>query len=340
MWPELTPPLLLAGVVVVALNAYVLFAGADFGGGLWDLLATGPRKDGQRDLIAHAIGPVWEANHVWLILVVVLLFTCFPPAFSRLAITLHVPLTLMLVGVVLRGSAFTFRSYGGDDLPAQQRWGRLFASASVVTPVLLGIAVGTLAAGRVQVPGGRGFVADYIAPWLSAFTVSVGLFTLVLFAFLAAVYLTLETGEPALREDFRKRALLSGGLAFVLAMTTLALAWREAPLVWAGLVTAPRALPVHLLTGAAASLALWALWRRHFLLARQAAVAQVTLILWGWALAQYPWMLPETMTIGQAAAPPVTLRLTLIALAIGAVLLFPSLYYLFRIFKRTPERHP
>ena len=184
MLPELTPAVLLAGVTVAALNAYVLFAGADFGGGIWDLLATGPRRDRQRDLIAHAMGPVWEANHVWLILVVVLLFTCFPPVFSRLAIALHIPLTLMLLGVVLRGSAFTFRSYGGDDLPAQQRWGRLFAIASVVTPVLLGIGVGTIAAGRVQPPTGAGFGADYIAPWLTPFSLSVGLFTLVLFTFL------------------------------------------------------------------------------------------------------------------------------------------------------------
>lgn len=335
--PDLTPSLLLAGALVVALNAYVLLAGADFGGGVWDMFATGPRRDRQRELIAHAIGPVWEANHVWLILVVVLLFTCFPAAFSRLMIALHLPLTLVLLGIVLRGSAFTFRSYGGEDEPAQRRWGRIFASASIVTPVLLGVGVGTIAAGRVRLPLGGGFVEDYVAPWLSPFTFGVGAFTLVLFAFLAAVYLTLEASEdPELQEDFRRRALSAGLATFAIAMFTLLLARREAPLVWAGLVTAGRALPVHLLTGVSATVALWALWTRRYRLARAGAAAQVTLILWGWALAQYPWLVPPSLSITEAAAPAITLRLTLYALAAGALVLVPSLWYLFRVFKRHP----
>lgn len=324
---------LLAAVIVVALNAYVLLGGADFGGGVWDLLARGPRRERQRELIAHAIGPVWEANHVWLILVVVLLFTCFPPVFSRLAIALHIPLTLMLLGIVLRGSAFTFRSYGGDDLPSQRRWGRLFASASLVTPLLLGVSLGTIAAGRVVRPGDGGFVAGYIRPWLAPFTLSVGLFTLVLFAFIAAVYLTLETDDPELRDDFRVRALGAGVAVFLAAMTTLGLAWEEAPLVWRGLVTAPFAVPIHVLTAVSASLALWGLWARRFRVARVAAAVQVSLILWGWALAQYPWLLPPSLAITDAAAPAITLRLTLGALAVGAVVLVPSLAYLFRVFK-------
>lgn len=330
----MTPALLLAVAIVVALNAYVLLGGADFGGGVWDSLATGPRRDRQRELIAHALSPVWEANHVWLILVVVLLFSCFPAAFSRLMIALHIPLTLILLGIVLRGSAFTFRSYGGDDEPAQRRWGRVFASASVVTPLLLGVSVGTIAAGRVRLPTGQNFVADYVSPWLTLFSASVGVFTLLLFAFLAAVYLTVEADDADLQNDFRRRAIGAGLGLFFTAFSTLLLAWREAPLVWHGLILAPRALPMHLLTGICATLALWALWRRHFALARAAAAVQVSLILWGWALAQYPWMLPPTLSIQDAAAPAVTLRLTLYALAAGAVVLFPSLWYLFRIFKR------
>ncbi len=332
----MTPELLLAGAVVVSLNAYVLLGGADFGGGVWDLLARGPRRDRQRELIAHALSPVWEANHVWLILVVVLLFTCFPAAFSRLMIALHLPLTLVLVGIVLRGSAFTFRSYGGDDEPAQRRWGRVFSGASVVTPLLLGVSVGTIAAGRVRLPAGGTFAGDYVVPWLSWFTMSTGVFTLLLFAFLAAVYLTVEAGDPELREDFRRRAIQAGLAVFLAALATLLLAWREAPLVWHGLVLGPRAVPLHLLTALSATLALWALWRRRFLLARAAAAAQVTFILWGWALAQYPYLLPPELSIEAAAAPAITLRLTLYALAAGTVVLLPSLWYLFRIFKRPP----
>jgi len=139
------------------------------------------------------------------------------------------------------------------------------------------------------------------------------------------------------QDDFRRRALGSGLAVFLAAMLTLALAWREAPLVWNGLVTAPRAIPVHLLTGASATLALWALWTRKFRLARSAAVAQITLILWGWALAQYPWLIPPSLGISNAAAPAITLKLTLGALAVGAAVLFPSLYYLFKVFKSPPR---
>src|SRR5918999_2169128 len=139
----------LAALLAASLNAYVLFGGADFGGGVWDLLASGPRKRRQREVIAHAIGPIWEANHVWLILAIVLTFTCFPPVFARLGIVLHIPLTLMLVGIVLRGSAFTFRTYDSEHDAAQRRWGRIFASASVITPVLLGVSIGAVASGRV-----------------------------------------------------------------------------------------------------------------------------------------------------------------------------------------------
>lgn len=325
-------PDILAGVVVIALTAYVLLGGADFGGGVWDLLASGPRQERQRGLISHALAPVWEANHVWLILVIVLLFTCFPAAFSRLSITLHIPLSLLLVGIVLRGSAFIFRSYAPDDT-GQHHWGRVFATASLLTPILLGVSLGAIATGQVQPPTGKGFVADFVAPWATPFTASVGLFTLTLFAFIAAVYLTLEARESDLKEDFRLRALVAGALVFVAALVTLVLAWWESPLVWKGLTASAHAAAVHLFTGVAAILAFWGLWFRRYRLARVATAAQVTGILWGWALAQYPYMVPPELTINAAAAPAITLRLTAIALAVGAVVLLPSLAYLFRVFK-------
>lgn len=312
---------LLAGVILVALTAYVLLGGADFGGGVWDLLASGPRKQQQRDLVAHAIGPVWEANHVWLILAIVLLFTCFPRAFARIAIALHVPLTLMLIGIVLRGSAFVFQNYGGGGR-------RTFAIASLVTPVLLGVCIGAVAAGAIGQEGGArgggsGFYALYVAPWLTAFALAVGLFTLTCFAFLAAVYLTLEARETDLQEDFRQRAMLSGVWVLMMAGLGLALAPH-------GNLVEPRMVAV---TGAAALTAFWALWRRRYRVARVAAAAEVTLILWGWAVAQFPYLLPPDLSIELAAAPRATLRLVLVAVIAGAVVLFPSLFYLFRVFK-------
>jgi cytochrome d ubiquinol oxidase subunit II len=313
----------LAGIILVALTAYVLFGGADFGGGVWDLLADGPRQARQRDLVAHAIGPVWEANHVWLILAIVLLFTCFPRAFARIAIALHVPLTLMLIGIVLRGSAFVFQIYGGGG-------GRVFAIASLVTPILFGMCVGAVAAGAIgQAAGmpGTTFYALYIAPWFTSFSVAVGLLTLTCFAFLAAVYLTLETRDAELQDDFRLRAIGSG--VFVLLMAGLALA-----------LAPHRDILDHrlgVLVAIAALAALWALWQRRYRVARVAAAAQVALILWGWGVAQYPYMLPPGLTIAGAAAPEITLKLTLVALALGAIVVVPSLYYLFRIFKSRRE---
>lgn len=332
----ITLAMIVAGIVMISLNAYVLLAGADFGGGVWDFFARGDRRRAQRDLISHAIAPIWEANHVWLILVIVLLFTCFPAAFSTIAIMLHIPLTLMLLGIVLRGSAFIFRSYGSEQDASQQQWGRVFAIASIVTPVLLGMCVGAVATGAVGATAASrsgAFVRQFISPWLTTFGAGVGLLALALFSFLAAVYLTVEAEGTELQEDFRTRALWAAGAVFVIAFGVLALSWTEAPMVRQMLMAGPWALPLHIVTGIAAVTAIAALWTRRFRLARVAAAAQVTFILWGWAAAQYPYVLPPTLTIEAAAAPTRTLVLILWALAAGACVLLPSLYYLFRVFK-------
>jgi cytochrome d ubiquinol oxidase subunit II len=325
--------MVLAGIIVVALNVYVLLAGADFGGGVWDLLARGERRRHQRELIASAIGPIWEANHVWLIIVVVLLFTCFPPAFAELAIALHIPLSLMLIGIVMRGSAFVFRSYGLEHDASQERWGRVFAIASTVTPVLLGVCLGAIASGALPTSWSGDFVATFIAPWLTPFAVGVGLMTLSLFAFLAAVYLTLEAPDEHLRNDFRRRALFAAAAVFVTAFGTLLLALRAAPTMARGLIGFGWPMVLHVGTAVAAVTAIAALWTRRYVLARVAAAAQVTFILWGWAIAQYPYLIPPSMTIAGAAAPSKTLVLALAALALGSIVLFPSLAYLLRIFK-------
>ncbi|MDX2192777.1 MAG: cytochrome d ubiquinol oxidase subunit II [Gemmatimonadales bacterium] len=333
--PEPLLPHLLAGAIVVSLTAYVLLAGADFGGGVWDFFATGERRARQRALIADAIGPIWEANHVWLILVVVLLFTCFPAVFARLSVTLHIPLTLMLVGIVARGSAFVFRTYDSQADDVQARWGRIFSIASIVTPVLLGMCVGAVVAGEVQpVRPGQAFPDAFVRPWLGPFQLAIGLLALVLFSFLAAVYLCCEAPDAHLQEDFRRRALIAGALVFVGAAVALWLSRDNAPLVWQR-VFAQRAfaLPGQLVTAASAGTALAALWARRYALARAAAVVQVCFILWGWALAQYPYLLPPALDLAAAAAPERTLQLVLAALGAGVVVLAPSLWYLFRVFK-------
>jgi cytochrome bd ubiquinol oxidase subunit II len=339
---ELTGDLVLAhligGAILVSLVAYVVMAGADFGGGVWDLLASGKRKEEHRRLIAHAIGPIWEANHVWLILVVVLLFTCFPRVFAELSVSLHIPLTLLLVGIVLRGSAFTFRTYDSQQDMVQRRWGLIFSIASVVTPVLLGICVGAVVAGNITpVHKGLSFQAAYVTPWFQAFPLAIGLLALTLFSFLAAVYLCIEAEDDAVTEDFRRRALVSGGVAFGVASVALLMSRTEAPLVWERVLSSWVALPLQAGVAMMAVATLWALTRRRYLLARTTAVVQVSLIVFGWALSQYPYLLPPRLTLAEAAAPPQTLLLVFIALVAGAVLLVPSLWLLFRIFKRAPD---
>jgi cytochrome bd ubiquinol oxidase subunit II len=348
MTPDLLP-LLLAGAMAVALNAYMLLGGADFGGGVWDLFAGGPRRDRQRQLIAGAIGPIWEANHVWLILVLVLLFTCFPAAFAALSTVLHIPLTLMLIGIVLRGSAFVFRAYDTRRDKAQRRWGRIFSIASAATPVLLGMCVGAVASGRAgqavelladslsgasPASSGASFAAVFVRPWLSPFTLAVGAMALSLFAFLATVYLTLEARhDRALQEDFRRRALAAAGVVFAASFAALLCALREPGPLHRSLTTSPWAVPFHVATGLLALAAVAALLGRRYRLARLAAAAQTSAILWGWAIAQYPDLVPGALSLAEAAAPPATLRAVLWALAAGALLLVPSLAYLFRVFR-------
>jgi cytochrome d ubiquinol oxidase subunit II len=331
-----TPAALAAGAIAISLNIYAVTAGADFGGGAWDLLAFGSRRDRQRALIADAIAPIWEANHVWLILVVVLLFTAFPPAFSRLMTVLHIPLTLMLFGIVLRGSAFTFRSYDSRRDAVQRRWSRIFAIASTVTPFLLGTILGAIATGSVSdksLSAESSFVRSYVAPWLAPFPLGVGALALVLFAFLAAVYLTLESSDDELREDFRRRALWSAAAATVVAVLDLVLAREGAPLVWTALTRGTPAMVLRIAATIAAVGAVLALWRCAYRIARAAAVAEVSLIVWGWAIGQFPYLVPPDLTVQSAAAPDATLRLLLGALVVGLALLIPSLQYLFKVFK-------
>lgn len=323
----------IAGVTMLALNAYVVLGGADFGAGVWDLVARGPRAERQRAAIAEGIGPIWEANHVWVIFVIVLLFTCFPAVYAHLSIALHIPITLMLFGIVLRGSAFTFRAYDATRSPIQRHWGRVFSIASTVTPVLLGVCVGALVSGSLALPVAASFTATYVMPWFTPFALAVGLLTLATFAFLAAVYLTVEVRERELQEDFRRMALAAAVAVGVTAFAALLLG-RSTPLrVTDALVTAPWALPFQLLTALVAITAIVALLRRRYLLARVAAVVQVSALLWGWALAQFPALIPGVHTIESAAAPHATLRAVTVAVALGAVVLVPSLWYLFRIFK-------
>lgn len=326
-------PEAVAGTILAALAFYVLMAGADFGGGVWDLFATGPRAERQRHVIAHAIGPVWEANHVWMIVAVVLLFTAFPSAFAAIMTGLHIPITLMLAGIVLRGSSFVFRKVEAVDEGERSPWQRVFAISSLITPVMIGVVIGTLSTPALEWRDGM-IQGGFLRPWLQPFPWAVGGFTLVLYAWLAATYLTLETDDEALRGDFRRRARVSGlGVALLGGMAGAL--WHAAAVdsTRAFLVSWP-GLAVFGGGAAAWAVAMVSLKHRRFSLARAAAVVTALSIMAGWGLAQFPWLVPGSLTLRDAAAPDVTLRLVLWVLGGGSVLLVPAFIYLYVTFKR------
>lgn len=325
-------PSLLAGSILASLILYVLLGGADFGGGVWNLLARGPRAGAQRRLIAEAIGPVWETNHIWLIVAVVVLFTGFPAAFAAVSTALFVPLTLLLIGIVLRGTAFAFHAYRLHDEDAGGLWGILFATSSLASPVLLGVTIGAISSGRIA--GDPLSFTGSSASWFAPFPLAVGALTLASFSYLAAVYLLHETEDRDLREDFRRRALGAAVLVALLSVLVPAVAEKGAPGFYRSLTGSGWSAGILALNAAAALGAGVSLVLSAHTVARLLAAAQVSLLLLGWGLAQFPFLVRPSLTVFTAASSPATLRLLLLALAAGGVLLFPAVFLLFRVFKK------
>ncbi len=325
-WSNLSALAALAGVV-----AYALLAGADFGGGVWDLFASGPRQKQQRLAVQKAMGPVWEANHVWLIFVLVVLFTCFPRGYAALAIALFVPFHLALLGIMLRGASFVFRSHQSRQKEAAAEtsaWGIVFGVASIISPILLGIAFGVVTQGGVRVEQGE---VKVLVPWLSPYCLANGLLALLACAYLAAVYLTNEThGE--LREDFRWRAIFAGTATAILAGVVLALAWREARWFFYRLLSL-RTLAI-VLTGLVCFVgSAWSVFARRYSLSRAFAAGEIGLLILGWGLAQYPYLVYPDLSLYSTAAPVATLRFVVLSLPVGGLFIVPSLWVLLRVFK-------
>lgn len=309
----------LAGVMLASLIAYAVLAGADFGAGIWDLLSRGTRRQAHRAALAKAIGPVWEANHVWLIFLVVLLFTCFPAAYAQASVDLFWPLHLVLIGIVLRGASFVFRAYVFEREATREAWGRIFGASSAATPFLLGLCLGAISTGDVRA-------------WLAPFPILNGMLALLISAYLAAVYLAWESADPVLRRDFQQRAVTTWWVAGAVSVATLLLAWSGAPRLWAGLTSWPAVLLIAI--GAMlAPLSFVALRRQRYDAARVLGAAQVVALLVGWAAAQWPYLIYPDLTVFSAAAPRSTLAVTAATLPIGLAALLPSLWFLFRVFK-------
>ena len=328
----------LGSALVGALTCYLLTGGADFGAGILSLFAFGRNGQKQRALIDQAIGPIWEANHVWLIVAVTIPFTAFPPAFAVIATGLHIPLSLMLIGIVLRGTAFAVRTHdvtsrtdGSSTTPVM--WRYVFAGSSVMTPALLGIILGAVASGKMaDVSSTASFTERFVTPWLAPFPLSVGCLTMALVAYLAAVYLLVEAREAEMRVLFARRAMVSCVAVVLAAAIALWQARTGAPEIYAGLRHTAVGLLAILVVFVLHLSALFALWKGKAGAARWRAIAGAVVMLWGWALAQFPFLVEPHITIGDAAPQP-TLRVLTSSLVLGSIVLFPLLYYLYRIFK-------
>ncbi|MFD6922467.1 cytochrome d ubiquinol oxidase subunit II [Streptomyces sp. NPDC059944] len=319
-------------VMWAGLTCYALFGGADFGAGLWDLVAGGTQRGrAQRSLIEHTIGPVWEANHVWLIFVVVMLWTGFPPVFAAVMSTLYLPLTLAALGIIARGAAFAFRK-ASARLWQQRLFGACFAVSSVITPLFLGTVAGAIASGRV--PAGLA-AGDVVHSWLNATSILGGVLAVLTCAHLAAVYLCADAARadaPLLVHAFRQRALASGLASGAVALAGIAVLHSDAPELFHGLTH--RGLPLVVLSAISGLVGLLMLRRQKFAVARASAALAVAAILWAWGVAQYPLMLVPSLTAGAASATSPVLAGALIVFGAGALLLVPSLIWLYVLFQR------
>ncbi|MGN6255517.1 MAG: cytochrome d ubiquinol oxidase subunit II [Solirubrobacterales bacterium] len=320
-----------AGILWVGATFYALFGGADFGGGVWDLVAGGAeRGERPRALIQRSLTPVWEANHVWLIFVLVVLWTAFPTAFSAIFTTLYVPLALAALGIVLRGCGFAFRKTI-EGLQGRRAAGATFAISSFLTPFFMGTVVGAIAAGNVPAAGN----GDAFSTWLQPLPLLVGALFVATSAYLAAVFLVGDArrgDDEEMERYFERRALGAAVVAGVLAVAGLFALHSEARYVFDRLTS--QGLPlviVSLLCGAVLLAVLLRGGRRPL---RPLAAGAVTAVIWGWGVAQFPYLLPTSLRIDQAAAPGPTMTAILVVFAAAVIVVLPSLALLFTLAQR------
>lgn len=317
--------------------AYVALGGADFGAGAWDLLASGPTARRQHQFISRVLGPVWEANHVWLIFLLVGLMNLFPSAYATFMSSLFIPLILALIGIVLRGAGFIFRTHALQTEGRSARlWSRIFSISSVLTPFFLGISAAAVASGRV---GDTMSQADLLTGWITPFSLAVGVMATLQCATLAAVYLTAEAHRQRETDfvlSYRLKALLSSALVSALGLLCLALSVNEAPWLWRGLLA--HALAYLVATCALGLLVLVTLFLQYYRLASLFVVLETALLLICWGVSQYPYLIPPRLTIEQAASTPAMVSTLLVVMLAGMAIVLPALVYLFKVFRWTPAR--
>lgn len=324
----MTLELAVVAALFVGVLAYALFGGADFGSGFYDLTAGGSVRGAPlRTLVDHSIGPVWEANHVWLVYVLVTWWTAFPESFASTMSTLILPLLLALLGIVLRGASFAFRKYS-QTLGQARLFGVIFALSSVVTPFFFGTVAGAIASGRVPATG-RG---ELIGSWVNPTSIFGGLIAVGTCAFLAGCFLTADAargGSDTLAAQLRVRTIVVGLVTGAIVFVALVPLERDAPTLADGLET--QAAPLIVVSFLAGVGTLVLLLRRRYTVARLTALLAVAAVVLGWGVGQYPWLLVDQVTIEDAAGADATLAALLVAVGIAAVLVVPSLAYLYRL---------
>ncbi|MGX1547815.1 cytochrome d ubiquinol oxidase subunit II [Streptomyces adustus] len=319
---------LVAAFLFIGVIAYAVLAGADFGAGLWDLVAGGAgRGRAPRALIDSSLAPVWEANHTWLIYCLVFLWSGFPTAFAAMTTTLYIPLGIAVLGIVLRGAGFAFRK-ASIRTPEQRLYGAAFALSSVLTPYCFGSIAGALASGRVPA-GGNG---DAVTSWLNPTSALGGVLAVLACAYLAAVYLTVAAHQ---RQDwslfvyFRDRGIVAGVVTGAVSIAGIFVLRADAPRLFHNL--SHRALPLVILAALGGLLGLLLLRARRTRALRVTAAAAVALIVLGWGVAQYPYLLGTQLSLHDAAAPNATLAVLVGVACVAGLLILPSLVLLFRL---------
>jgi cytochrome bd ubiquinol oxidase subunit II len=323
-------PQLCLALVIVGIVAYAVLGSADFGAGFWDLTAGGDKRGGPlRGMIQRSMSPVWEANHVWLIFILVVTWTAFPTLFGSIFSTLTIPLFLAAIGIIFRGTAFALRGQAATIREARVLGG-LFALSSVLIPFFFGAALGGIASGRVPVGNATG---DPWSSWLNPTSAVIGVIAVLTGAHLAAVYLagdSVRAEQPDLARAFRARALASGVASGAVALLGLLVVRSDARSLFDGL-TSGGGLAMVLVSAAAGMTTLALVWGERYGLARFVAAVAVAAIVIGWALAQDPYVLPGELTLDQAAAGNATLAAVLIGIGAGSLILGPSLWWLYRL---------
>jgi cytochrome d ubiquinol oxidase subunit II len=315
-----------AVILWVGATFYAIFGGADFGGGFWDLIAGNAEKgERPRATIQRSLTPVWEANHVWLVFILVVLWTAFPSVFSAIFSTLYVPLVLAVLGIVLRGSGFAFRA-SVEGLSERRAAGATFALSSVITPFFMGTVVGAIAVGNVPAHGG----GDAFSSWLAPAPLFIGAMFVATSAYLAAVFLVGDTrrvDDKEMERYFEKRALAAGVVAGIFAVIGLIALHSEGHYVYNRLVH--EGLPLVIISAVCGVGMLIVLLSGGRLLLRPLAAGAVIAVIWGWFVAQFPYLLPTSLKISEAAAPDASLSAIFVVFGIACVLVLPALFLLY-----------